>query len=159
MIHPDAASPGHTSLSRTKSCSHCGASSKPPTNDQRARPVGTGPRRRGLLRRRQSLSSASVPSTPIRSRPRNIQHSCPEMRESSTRLALIISRDSGYLTDVPCITAVGRPTRERVMEMPTPSSISMAPPWKGGKKRLGSQSTCRFRRHVGSRNRESRGRD
>lgn len=61
-----------TAHSRTRSCSHCGASSKSPTDDRRTQQAEMGPRRRRFLRHRHSqpLSSASVPSTPIRSRPR-----------------------------------------------------------------------------------------
>ncbi|KAF9788219.1 hypothetical protein BJ322DRAFT_1018834 [Thelephora terrestris] len=66
--HPSADPPKPTS--RAEACSHCGTAPKSPADDRRK--AETVPRRRGILRHRhsQSFSSASVPSTPIRSRPR-----------------------------------------------------------------------------------------
>ena len=85
-----------TSHSRARSCSHCGASSKPPADDQRTRPAETVPRRRGFLRHRQSqsLSSVSVPSTPTRSRPRTSLKST----SSSTRKSRSMSPRPSLMT-------------------------------------------------------------
>ena len=89
IIHPGGASPIPTSNSRTRSCSHCGGSSKPQAEDRRTRPAETVPRRRGFLRHRhsQSLSSASVPSTPIRSRPRTSLKSTSSSRRKSRSMS------------------------------------------------------------------------
>ena len=77
------------SHSRTRSCSHCGASPKSPADDRRARPAEMVPRRRGILRHRhsQSLSSASVPSTPIRSRPRTSLKSTSSSKRKSRSMS------------------------------------------------------------------------
>jgi hypothetical protein len=71
-----------TSTSGTGACSNCGAGPKSPTDDRRK--TETVPRRRGLLRHRhsQSFSSASVPSTPIRSRPRTSLKSTSSSKRS-----------------------------------------------------------------------------
>jgi len=77
------------SPSRTRSCSHCGAASKSPTEDRRPQPAETVPRRRGILRHRQSqtLSSASVPSTPIRSRPHTSLKSTSSSKRKSRSMS------------------------------------------------------------------------
>lgn len=79
--HLGDSSPISTSHSRTRSCSHCGASSKPSAE--------TIPRRRGLLRHRhsQSFSSASVPSTPIRSRRRTSLKSASSSKRKSRSMS------------------------------------------------------------------------
>jgi hypothetical protein len=60
----------YTFHSRIRSCSNCEVQSEPPTDERRAGPAETLPRRGFLWHRRsQSLSSTSVPSTSIRSRP------------------------------------------------------------------------------------------
>ena len=81
--------PQPTSHSRARSCSHCGAPPKSPTDDQRARQAETVPRRRGFLRHKhsQSLSSASVPSTPIRSRPRTSLKSTSSSKRKSRSMS------------------------------------------------------------------------
>ena len=78
-----------TSHSRTRPCSHCGVSSKSPTDEQQAQPADTAPRRRGFLRHRhsQSFSSASVPSTPIRSRPRTSLKSTSSSKRKSRSMS------------------------------------------------------------------------
>ena len=76
-----------TSASGTGACSNCGAAPKSPTDDQRK--TETVPRRRGLLRHRhsQSFSSASVPSTPIRSRPRTSLKSTSSSKRKSRSMS------------------------------------------------------------------------
>lgn len=73
--------------SRTEACSHCGTSPKSPGDDRRK--AETVPRRRGILRHRhsQSLSSASVPSTPIRSRPRTSLKSTSSSKRKSRSMS------------------------------------------------------------------------
>ena len=85
----DSASPISPSESRARSCLHCGAPPNPPTNDRRLRPAETFPRRRGFLRHRhsQSFSSASVPSTPIRSRPRTSLKSTSSSKRKSRSMS------------------------------------------------------------------------
>ncbi|KAF9648456.1 hypothetical protein BDM02DRAFT_2257157 [Thelephora ganbajun] len=89
--HLSAGPPKSPPHSRIRSCSHCGASSnkKSPTDDRRARPAETGPRRRGFLRHRhsQSFPSASVPSTPIRSRPRTSLKSTSSSKRKSRSMS------------------------------------------------------------------------
>ena len=89
VTHLGVASPIPAPHSRTRSCSHCGASSKPPTDDRQTRAVETVPRRRGLLRHRQSqsFSSASVPSTPIRSRRRTSLKSTSSSKRKSRSMS------------------------------------------------------------------------
>lgn len=75
------------STSQTNGCSHCGGGPGSPTDDRRK--ADTTPRRRGLLRHRhsQSLSSASVPSTPIRSRPRTSLKSTSSSKRKSRSMS------------------------------------------------------------------------
>ena len=85
--HPSPGPPKSTS--RSRACSHCGVSSKSPTDDRRTRKAETVPRRRGFLRHRhsQSFSSASVPSTPIRSRPRTSLKSTSSSKRKSRSMS------------------------------------------------------------------------
>jgi hypothetical protein len=78
-----------TSHSRTRPCSNCGVESKSPTDERRAGPAETVPRRRGILRHRhsQSLSSASVPSSPIRSRRRTSLESTSSSKRKSRSMS------------------------------------------------------------------------
>jgi len=87
--HISVTPPEPTSHSRVRSCSHCGAPPKSPTDDQRARQAETVPRRRGFLRHKhsQSLSSASVPSTPIRSRPHTSLKSTSSSKRKSRSMS------------------------------------------------------------------------
>jgi len=87
--HLSITPPKSTSHSRARSCSHCGGQSKSPTDERRTRQAETIPRRRGLLRHRhsQSLSSASVPSTPIRSRPRTSLKSTSSSKRKSRSMS------------------------------------------------------------------------
>lgn len=75
------------STSGTGACTHCGVAPKSPTDDRRK--AETVPRRRGLLRHRhsQSFSSASVPSTPIRSRPRTSLKSTSSSKRKSRSMS------------------------------------------------------------------------
>ena len=84
-----AASRKSTSHSRTRPCSHCGVSSKSPTDERQTRQAETVPRRRGLLRHRhsQSFPSASLPSTPIRSRPRTSLKSTSSSKRKSRSMS------------------------------------------------------------------------
>ena len=75
------------STSGTGACSHCGVAPQSPTDDRRKAEIV--PRRRGLLRHRhsQSLSSASVPSSPIRSRPRTSLKSTSSSKRKSRSMS------------------------------------------------------------------------
>ena len=110
LIHPGVASSMPTSNSRMRSCSHCGGSSKSQTDDRRTRQAETVPRRRGFLRHRhsQSLSSASVPSTPIRSRPRTSLKST----SSSRRKSRSMSPGPSVITPISTSTSLGLMSRK-----------------------------------------------
>jgi len=110
VTHPGATPSIPTSNSRTRSCSHCGGSSKPQTDDRRTRQAEMVPRRRGFLRHRhsQSLSSASVPSTPIRSRPRTSLKST----SSSRRKSRSMSPGPSLITPMSTSTSLGLMSRK-----------------------------------------------
>ena len=75
------------STSGATACSNCGVAPRSPTDDRRKAELV--PRRRGLLRHRhsQSFSSASVPSTPIRSRPRTSLKSTSSSKRKSRSMS------------------------------------------------------------------------
>jgi len=110
VTHPGVTSSIPTPNSRTRSCSHCGGSSKPQSDDRRTRQAETVHRRRGFLRHRhsQSLSSASVPSTPIRSRPRTSLKST----SSSRRKSRSMSPGPSLMTPISTSTSLGLMSRK-----------------------------------------------